>query len=291
MQTNILYNCDILEGFKNIPDNSIDLCVTSPPYNCGIAYDSWNDSKPWNEYLEWCKNWLTEVKRVLKPDGRFAINHLVEMGIPAHGKKNGIRVSPQVELYKILTDLELVVAAQPMWADLTKSTLTCWGSWQSASAPYIYNPFEVILVGYKSNWKKERPKDNKGINTISKEDFMKGVGGIWNIQPETKGLTMANFPVALPKLCIELLTFKDDIVLDPFMGSGTTAVACLQTERKYIGFELSQNYYQIALDRIKNFTHTGNTSLPKPKKEKPKKTSPNTFNNFFANTQNQTVID
>ena len=148
-----------------------------------------------------------------------------------------------------------------MWADLTKSTLTSWGSWMSASAPYIYNPFEVILIGYKDKWKKERPKDNPGINSISKEDFMKGVGGVWNITPETKGLTKANFPIALPKLCIELLTFKNDIVLDPFMGSGTTAIACLETERNYIGFEISQDYYNISTRRIDNYKITGKTTI------------------------------
>lgn len=261
MQTNILYNCDLLDGFKNIQDNSIDLCMTSPPYNCGIDYDSWNDSKPWDEYLSWCELWLSEMKRVLKPDGRFAINHLVEMGLPSGGKKNGIRVSPQVELYKIINKLGFNIVAQPMWADLTKSTLTSWGSWMSASAPYIYNPFEVILIGYKDKWKKERPKDNPGINSISKEDFMKGVGGVWNITPETKGLTKANFPIALPKLCIELLTFKNDIVLDPFMGSGTTAIACLETERNYIGFEISQDYYNISTRRIDNYKITGKTTI------------------------------
>lgn len=278
-----------MEGFKNLPDNSIDLCVTSPPYNCGIDYDAWDDSKPWNEYLLWTRNWFLEMKRVLKSDGRFAINHLVEMGLPANGKKNGIRVSPQIELYKILQEIGLTIVAQPMWADLTRSTLTSWGSWQSASAPYIYNPFEVILVGYKDQWKKDRPKDNKGIDTISKEDFMKGVGGIWNITPETRGLTKANFPVALPKLCIELLSFKDDVVLDPFMGSGTTAIACIETDRKYIGFELSENYHKVAEDRIVNYVKTGNTSLPVSKKTKTSskkkasaKEQPSSFESLFT---------
>lgn len=266
MQQNVLYNCDVMDGFSKLPDNSVDLCVTSPPYNCGIEYDSYNDSRPWDEYLLWCQSWLGEMQRVLRPDGRFAINHLVEMGLPANGKKNGRRVSPQVELYRIITDLGLTIVAQPMWADLTRSTLTAWGSWCSASAPYIYNPFEVVLIGYKQQWKKERPKNNPGRNTISKEDFMKGVGGVWNIQPETQGLTMANFPVALPKLCVELLTFQDDVVLDPFMGSGTTAIACLETDRKYIGFELSAAYHKVSEDRIANYQRTGSTSLPKQKK-------------------------
>lgn len=283
MTENIIYNTDLIEGFKKIDDNSIDLLMTSPPYNCGIEYDSYNDSRPWEEYLEWCEQWLIEAKRVLKPDGRFAINHLVEMGLPAHGKKNGIRVSPQVELHKILTKLDLTVIAQPMWADLTRSTLTSWGSWMSASAPYIYNPMEVILIGYKSQWKKERPKDNPGVNTISKEDFMKGVGGVWSIQPETQGLTVANFPVELPKLCIELLTFKDDVVLDIFMGSGTTAIACLETERKYIGFEISESYCRIAEERIAYYKRSGNPSLPQKKAKKPQNVAenPNNFNDLF----------
>lgn len=283
MTENIIYNTDLIEGFKKIDDNSIDLLMTSPPYNCGIEYDSYNDSRPWEEYLEWCEQWLIEAKRVLKPDGRFAINHLVEMGLPAHGKKNGIRVSPQIELHKILTKLDLTVVAQPMWADLTRSTLTSWGSWMSASAPYIYNPMEVILIGYKSQWKKERPKDNPGVNTISKEDFMKGVGGVWSIQPETQGLTVANFPVELPKLCIELLTFKDDVVLDIFMGSGTTAIACLETERKYIGFEISESYCKIAEERIAYYKRSGNPSLPQKKAKKPQNVAenPNNFNDLF----------
>lgn len=270
--TNTIQNTDVLEGLKAIPDESVDLMMTSPPYNCGIDYDSWQDNLPWQEYLEWCRSWLIEVRRVLKPDGRFAINHLVEMGLPAGGKKNGIRVSPQVELYKILTDLGMPIVAQPMWTDLTRSTLTSWGSWKSASAPYIYNPMEVILIGYKDRWKKERPKSQPGVNTISREDFMKGVSGVWNIQPETRGLTKANFPVALPKMCVELLTFKDDVVLDPFMGSGTTAIACLATDRQYLGIELSEAYYQVAERRIEHWRSTGELTLPPP--PKPKKIKP-----------------
>lgn len=273
MNTNVIYNCDVFDGFKKLPDETIDLVVTSPPYNCGIEYDSWQDSKPWDEYLSWCEDWIKEIKRVLKPDGRFAINHLVEMGIPANGKKNGLRVSPQVELHKIINKVGLNIAAQTMWADPTKSTLTCWGSWQSASAPYIYNPYEVVLIGYKDQWKKQRDKNNPGINTISRDDFMVGVGGVWELQPEVRGLTLANFPVSLPKLCIELLTFKDEIVLDPFMGSGTTAIACLLTDRKYIGFEISENYHKISDDRIENFKINGETvpSVKKMKKQSSKK--------------------
>lgn len=262
-----IINKDVLLALKDLPDDSVDLVMTSPPYNCGIAYDACDDSRPWDEYLCWTRDWITEVRRVLKPEGRFAINHLVEMGLPANGKKNGRRVSPQVELHNIITDLGMPIVAQPMWADLTRSTLTSWGSWLSASAPYIYNPMEVILIGSKTDqWKKVRDKKNPGRNSISKEDFMKGVSGVWNMTPETRGLTMANFPVSLPKLCIELLTFEDDVVLDPFMGSGTTAIAALMTARRYIGIEISQAYHAVAEQRIRHWQATGETYLPTEKK-------------------------
>jgi site-specific DNA-methyltransferase (adenine-specific) len=174
----------------------------------------------------------------------------MDMSISLNGSPSGLRVSPQVQLYNALIEVGLKMNSQALWSDATFTSLTAWGSWKSASAPFIKCPYEVILIGYKETWKKERPKDTPGINTISKEDFILGVGGIWNIKPETRGLTKANFPVELPKLCIELLSFQDDVVLDPFMGSGTTAVACVRTKRNYVGFEISPNYHKIAEDRV-----------------------------------------
>lgn len=235
-----IYQGNCLDLFKDIDSSSIDLVVTSPPYNVGIQYDNWNDTLQWNAYLEWCQKWISEIYRVLKPDGRFAINHLFEC------KVDNIKYSPVVEFYKMLTSAGLSINSLPIWLDTNKTKLTAWGSWQSASCPYMYNPTEVIIVGYKDQWKKL----NKGIDTISKEDFIEAVGGVWKLRPETRGLTKANFPVELPKRCIELLTFKGDVVLDPFMGSGTTAIAAIQTGRRFIGFEISETYFKIANNRI-----------------------------------------
>ena len=242
LEVNKLYNMDCLEGFKLIDDNSINLIVTSPPYNCDIDYDVYNDNKDWKEYLDWCRLWLNECYRVLKSDGRIAVNVLVDMGL----NNNTVRVSPMAYFYSIMVKMGFKIRALPMWSDSNKSKLTAWGSWQSASAPYIYNPYEVVIIAYKKQWKRL----NSGVDTISKEDFMKGTSGVWNINPETRGLTKANFPVALPKLCVELLSFRDDLVLDPFMGSGTTAVACINTFRNYIGFELSEDYHYKSMGRI-----------------------------------------
>ncbi len=243
LEADKIYNTDCLDGLKLIDDDSINLIVTSPPYNCGIDYDVYDDNKSWKEYLDWCNLWLKECYRVLKSDGRIAVNVLVEMGI----NDNTVRVSPMTYFYSLMVKIGFKVRGMPMWSDSSKSKLTAWGSWQSASAPYIYNPYEVVIIACKRQWS----RISSGENTISKEDFIMGTGGVWNITPETNGTTPANFPIALPKLCIELLTYKRDLVLDPFMGGGTTAVACVKTGRHYIGFELSEDYYNKANNRIK----------------------------------------
>jgi len=123
----------------------------------------------------------------------------------------------------------------------------CWcgNSWLSASSPYINSPFEGILILYKDQWKKAK----KGVSDIPKEDFIQLTGGIWDMHPETKGITPAPFCVELPLKCIRLLSYVDSVILDPFIGSGTTAVACLMTGRKFIGIELSKAYCELAKKR------------------------------------------
>jgi site-specific DNA-methyltransferase (adenine-specific) len=115
-----------------------------------------------------------------------------------------------------------------------------------ASAPYVNSPLEGILILFKNHWH----KDNKGISDITGKEFMQACSGVWKLQPEMNGLTKANFPVSLPMRCIKLLSYKGDIVLDPFSGSGTTAYAAKVTGRQYIGFELSENYWKIGNRRL-----------------------------------------
>ena len=243
MEVNKIYNEDCIEGMKKLENNSIDLIVTSPPYNIGIEYDNYDDSKMnWNEYLLWCEEWLRECYRILKDDGRICINHYICFKDLQNNSQ-----FPLMDLRNIMNSIGFKSHKLITWVDATKSTLTAWGSWLSASSPYIQTPCEGILIGYKKQWKKL----NKGNSTISKEDFIKGVGGIWNFKPETKPLTKACFPKALPLQCIQLLTYENDIVLDPFAGSGTTGLACKEINRKYIGFEISKNYCKIANKRLK----------------------------------------
>jgi site-specific DNA-methyltransferase (adenine-specific) len=241
-----LINDDCINHMKKMKENTVDLVVTSPPYNCGIDYDSCNDNKPFDEYVEWSRKWIDELYRVVKEDGRIAINVLVEQGI----ENNTKRISPMRVFCDLIEDAGFTIMGLPMWTDTHRVKFTAWGSYKSASSPYIYNPYEVVIIAYK----KLRKKQLKGENTISKESFITGCSGVWNIRTDTKTLTKATFPVELPKLVIELLTFKGDLVLDPFSGSATTGVACFQTGRKYIGIEISKNYYDISKYRLENLT-------------------------------------
>ena len=238
-----LINDDCLNYLKTMQENSIDLVVTSPPYNCGIDYDSWNDNLPYDTYLVWCQSWLNELYRVVKEDGRIAINVLVEQGI----ENNSKRISPMRIFSDMIEKAGFTIMALPMWTDPHRVKFTAWGSYKSASSPYIYNPYEVVIIAYK----KHRKKQNRGEDTISKEDFIKGCSGVWNIRTDTNSLTKATFSIELPKLIIELLSFKGETVLDCFNGSGTTGVACFHTGRNYIGIEIIKSYYNIALNRLK----------------------------------------
>jgi site-specific DNA-methyltransferase (adenine-specific) len=126
--------------------------------------------------------------------------------------------------------------------------LTAWGSWLSSSAPYINSPFEGIDILYKGNWKREGE-----TNELNKEEFMMACSGIWKIAPEKNRNHPAPFPIDLAKLIIKLLSKKNDLILDLFLGSGTTAIACMQTNRNFIGIELEPKYVDIANKRIEDF--------------------------------------
>lgn len=243
MEINKIYNMDCIDGLKSLDSGSIDLIVTSPPYNVGIEYDSWNDNMQWSDYLNWCKEWLTECYRVLKDDGRICINHF----LCTAPRKNGDTVSrfPLFDFKNIMDDIGYNTHKIAIWDDLTMKKQTAWGSWLSASAPCILTPYEGILIAYKNVWKKQ----NNGKSTISKGDFMEGCSGVWHIGT-TPGYTIACFPERLPQLCIDLFSYENDVVLDPFSGSGTTCYVAKSLNRQFVGFEISPNYYKESLSRL-----------------------------------------
>ena len=231
---------DCLELMKVIPDSSIDLVVTSPPYNIGIDYGVYKDNLSWDNYFNWCEEWLIELKRIIKSDGRICINHYLSLG---NAKE---RVSPLMELNTIAKRIGLKHHSVAVWFDRTLAKRTAWGSWLSASSPYINSPNEGILFLYKDVWKKKI----KGKSTIDKDLFIKLTRGIWEIPTDRKRLTKATFPEDLPFNCIQLLSYENEIVFDPFMGSGTTGKVAIDNNRGFVGIELNKDYFEIAKKRI-----------------------------------------
>ena len=240
LELNKIYNQNCIEGMReHIPDNSIDLVVTSPPYNVGINYDSWNDNLPWDIYVQFMQEWLSQVYRVLKPDGRIALNVPWEISKTEHNPRKFFAV----EYWKVMEDVGFKFAGSIDLEEIQpeRVKLTAWGSWLSPSAPYLYNPKEMLILAYKNHWK----KDNTGIsyfNEYNKREFQDLVYACWKYHPEMNGLTEANFSYDIPMNALKILSFENDIVLDPFMGSGTTAESCIRLKRNYIGFEISANY-------------------------------------------------
>jgi len=219
---------DCIQGMDLIPDNSIDLVVTSPPYNIGIKYPNYEDKMPWDEYWRIMDETLVQIYRTLKPDGRVCINHYLSFGTAEH------RLAPISIINRMALERGFKHHAIAVWQDRTLVKLTAWGSWMSASAPYVSCPYEGILILYKNRWKKDR----KGVTNISKEEFRESCSGLWNLPTSRCKDYPATFPIELPQRCIRLLSYEGDVVLDPFAGRGTTIKAAVLNNRIGVGFDI-----------------------------------------------------
>ena len=248
MNTKVFYqdnNAIILCGDmlldKRIPDNHIDLIVTSPPYNLSKEYSSSNDNLDYEEYLAFTKNWLNKCCKYAKPDGRLCLN------IPLDTSKGKIR-STGSDITHIAKETGWNYKTSIIWNKNTVTGSNAKGSYASASSPNIIAPVELIVVFYKNQWKKQ----NKGCSDITKQEFTNWTKGIWSFNGESSKAIghPAPFPVELPKRCIKLLSYKDDIILDPFMGSGTTLIAANSLGRKAYGIDISREYCELAMGRL-----------------------------------------
>jgi site-specific DNA-methyltransferase (adenine-specific) len=230
--------CQSAEDMHQIPDNCVALMVTSPPYNVGKEYD---DDLAIEEYLGLLRRVFSETYRVLEPGGRIAIN------VANLGRKPYIPLNQYVAA--LLTEIGFDLRGEIIWQKAKSAGGSCaWGSWRSAKNPTLRDVHEYIIVGSKGSYARMR----KGDDTISKEEFLEATVSIWDILPESARRVghPAPFPVELPRRLIELYTFAGDLVLDPFIGSGTSAVAAVETGRHYVGFDLSADYLEIAERRI-----------------------------------------
>ena len=230
------------ENMKEIPNNSLHLMITSPPYNVSKEYD---DDLSLKEYLQLLENSFSETYRVLVNGGRACIN------VANLGRKPYIPLSDYIS--KMMLKIGFNMRGEIIWNKAASaSPSTAWGSWQSAANPILRDIHEYILVFSKGDY--SRRKEDKE-NTITKEQFMEWTKSIWTMNAESARRIghPAPFPEELPYRLIQLYSFKDDIILDPFIGSGTTAISALKSERKFIGYDISEEYINLAINRIQPY--------------------------------------
>lgn len=224
---------------RAIPDNSLHLMITSPPYNVSKEYD---DDLSLREYLELLEQVFAETYRVLVHGGRACIN------VANLGRKPYIPLSDLIS--QMMTRLGFLMRGEIIWYKSAGAGVSmAWGSWQSASNPVLRDVHEYILIFSKGSFARKRQGRE---NTITRDQFMEWTKSVWHINPESarKVGHPAPFPVELPNRLIQLYSFQGDVVLDPFMGSGSTALAALQTGRTYIGYDIDPAYVEIAEARV-----------------------------------------
>jgi site-specific DNA-methyltransferase (adenine-specific) len=228
---------------NEIPSNSVHLMVSSPPYNSSKEYD---EDLSLEEYLNFLNRVWTEVKRVLVPGGRACIN------IANLGRK------PYIPLHSYLIEgmieLGFLMRGEIIWdKSASAGTSTAWGSWKSSTNPTLRDVHEYILIFSKGQFK--RYKSDESLDTISRDEFLTNTKSVWTFPTESAKRIghPAPFPLELPYRLIQLYSFQGDIVLDPFMGSGQTAIAALKASRRFVGYDINQEYVDLATRRIEHF--------------------------------------
>jgi len=241
-----------------LPDNSVALVVTSPPYFVGKDYELDVDRPEvpasYGEYLKLLHEVFAECVRVLEPGGRIAVN------VANLGRKPYRSLSSDV--VRILQDeLGLLLRGEVIWRKSEATTGSCaWGSFRSASNPVLRDVTERVIIAGKGRFDRARSvkkREADGLpfeNTVNSDEFMAATIDVWDIPPESARRVghPAPFPVELPERLVHLYTYKDDLVLDPFMGSGTTLVAAAKLGRRYVGCDLDPDYVAIARERVAN---------------------------------------
>ena len=240
----------------HVADNSVALVVTSPPYFAGKEYETalGEGAVPANyaAYLSMIEEVFAECIRKLEPGGRIAVN------VANLGRKPYRSLSS--DIVWILQDrLRLLLRGEVIWIKARGTTGSCaWGSFQSPSNPVLRDLTERIIIASKGRFdralgRRERfRKRFPSEGSIFRDEFMEATTDIWEIPPESASRVghPAPFPVELPERLIHLYTYRDDVVLDPFIGSGTTAVAALRTQRHYLGYDLEPSYVEQARIRV-----------------------------------------
>lgn len=238
---NKLY-CKSSERMDEIPDESIHLMITSPPYNVGKEYD---DDLSLDEYLDLLSTVFSQTHKKLVTGGRACIN------IANIGRKPYIPLHAMI--IEIMLDLGFLMRGEIIWDKSASGGGSCaWGSWMSASNPVLRDYHEYILIFSKDSYSKNKKQEKR--DTIKHDDFINWTKSIWTFSAVNakKIGHPAPFPIELPHRLINLYSYEGDVILDPFCGSGTTCIAAIQNNRNYIGYDIKKDYIDLAKKRISN---------------------------------------
>jgi site-specific DNA-methyltransferase (adenine-specific) len=229
-----------------LPDSSIHLMVTSPPYVAAKEYD-----KEWtlDEYRKLLRDVFAETYKKLVPGGRACVN-IANLGrtpyIPLHAY-----------VIQDMLDIGYLMRGEIIWDKGASAGTSCaWGSWRSASSPTLRDVHEYIMIFSKETFKRE---NNGKADAISKDEFLEFTKSIWRFPTESAKRVghPAPFPVELPYRLIQFYTFRGDVVLDPFVGSGSTCMAAIKADRHFVGFDIEKKYIEIANKRIEKYLKQG----------------------------------
>ncbi|HLF20722.1 MAG TPA: site-specific DNA-methyltransferase [Bacteroidota bacterium] len=224
---------------EELPDNCVHLMITSPPYNVSKEYD---EDFTLNEYRNFLKRVWGEVYRVLSAGGRACIN------VANVGRKPYIPLHSYV--IEDMLDIGFTMRGEIIWnKGGSAGTSTAWGSWQSATNPTLRDVHEYILVFSKETFSRNGTSRK---STISRKEFLDFTKSIWTFPTESARRVghPAPFPVELPRRLIQLYSFKEDVVLDPFVGSGSTCVAAAECGRRFVAYEKNEAYATNARKRV-----------------------------------------
>jgi len=247
---NQIHCIDVVEGMKQIPDDSVSLIFTSPPYNVNIDYGTHEDDAAWNEYLNWLKEIWIQSHRILRTGGRLAINIDSIVNHEDDNDKEYYR-----PIYADLVNQMRQIDGMNFRTEIcwykqnTVGRKTAWGSFKSCSNPITRRNHEYILVWSKDSW--QLPKLDYESD-LTKSEFTNWICSTWHISPETqnRGGHPVPFPEELARRVIKMYCYPNDIVLDPFNGSGTTTKVALALGRQYIGVDLDEKYCAYAKRRL-----------------------------------------